>query len=93
MYNQRLSAPVLSCFFYLKQTTTLAALTRLTHLKLSTCKQYPRGSLEEALASLTGLHSLHVRVTLSEGDQAEIVPLQVRVYWVHGFSAMWHCIP
>jgi hypothetical protein len=42
------------------QAGTLAALTRLTHLKLTIHKDDLMGNMEEALAALTGLHSLHV---------------------------------
>jgi hypothetical protein len=60
------------------QADTLAALTRLTHLKLTIHKDNLMGNMEEALAALTGLHSLHVTVASKlEDDHTKIVPLQV----------------
>jgi hypothetical protein len=62
------------------QADTLAALTRLTHLKLTIHKDDLMGNMEEALAALTDLHSLHVTVASKLDDyNTEIVPLQVMI--------------
>jgi hypothetical protein len=54
----------------------LTALTRLTQLKLTVHKDDLLGNVEEALAALTGLHSLHVTVASKlTGNHTKIVPL------------------
>jgi hypothetical protein len=55
------------------QANDLTGLTCLTHLKLTIHKDDLMGNMEEALAALTGLHSLHVTPPL----QVVLVPLDM----------------